>query len=73
MNTCKDYKWWKPGVWDDHPASGGKMKQCTHRKLFPKGDKVFSGSDTLIDLGSDAGYQDLYTGPDFGCIHHEPK
>lgn len=57
MNTCKTCKWW--GKIDSY----GKCGKLTERQ-----DTQYSPDDMLA-IGCD----EIFTGPDFGCIHHEGK
>jgi hypothetical protein len=58
---CKTCKWWLPG------DSGPPLK-CGHPKLS-------SGNSITPEDGAQdgEGYSGIYTGPDFGCIHHETE
>ena len=64
MNTCKTCKWWdkEPFYSQDCP-----MRECKHPK-FGTDSRL---SDGLAQAGMDAGYVNILTGPDFGCVHHE--
>lgn len=67
MNTCSTCKWWGE---DDYVG----YRDCRHPKLDLKRQWPEPlEADGVIDHGMDAGYQDLYTGPSFGCVHHEAK
>src|SRR5687767_2121879 len=65
METCKTCKWWC--LPDDgagsHPPKRG---QCIHPKLRPNNEAQ--------DGARGGGHYDygVLTGPDFGCVHHQP-
>lgn len=75
MNTCKTCKWW------GSPGTGhARANHCENPKSIPL-EKVLGGSDIPDDWVAtnfdDAdchgtGIPVFITGPDFGCIHHEP-
>ena len=64
VNTCKDCKWWRSTI------SG----YCDNPKL----DDTLGGTPGHLDGSWNHGIHQLMSertqyGPDFGCIHHEPK
>jgi hypothetical protein len=65
--TCKDCRWWELNEYEDEdtPLS---YSRCNHKKLGRKAD----GRDSLY-LDAFAGDVAWYAGPDFGCVHHQPK
>ncbi len=64
--TCDTCKWWGVATWYRH--SRGSRKACEHIGDNPalKDSGVSPIHDN--DFGSE-----LFTGPKFGCIHHEPR
>jgi hypothetical protein len=66
METCKTCRWWGT-------LSGGKSenRECLHPKLCEPSDVTEDAMDLLTTYYSHAG--GIFTGPDFGCIHHEAK
>lgn len=67
--TCKTCKWW--GAGSKPPTT---WRQCLNHKLNTDDDAIYEdkpyrGSDFLDGSG---GEYRITTGPDFGCIHHEP-
>lgn len=68
MNTCKTCKWWDaenenhrgytPPV-DGHPCKCPKIDDSPHYRV--------NG-----DLAAPSESGTFFTGPDFGCVHHEP-
>ena len=63
MNTCKDCKWWQDVVHRKH-------KYCNHPDLMPLDDTADYKLDSLLYWDKN---EKFWSGPDFGCIHHEPK
>ena len=64
MNTCKDCKWWEDYNCRNFEKLGGAV------------GPVSEETDSLtvyVDPYGPAGNAEFETGPDFGCIHHEPK
>lgn len=68
VKTCDTCKWWGSEKYKEDETLKFDYRLCNHPKLFPNGE---APEDGLTDAGMDAGYQDLITGPKFGCIHHE--
>jgi hypothetical protein len=73
MNTCETCKWWDT---DSHwPNDLGKSTKhaCGSPKLtsdsYNNGE--YNSSDSLVYEYDEGG--DFYSGPNFGCVHHEPK
>jgi hypothetical protein len=68
MERCKTCKWWKQLDW--------KGKEPTHSycecpKIFMGNGKYMNAPDEAeVHGGLDLG--EFITGPEFGCIHHEP-
>lgn len=63
--TCKTCKWWGHFL---TRRGDGRCKMPLHD---PEVDPDLRGSNTMS--GGTAGPATIWTGPDFGCIHHEPK
>ena len=68
--TCKTCRWWG----EQREANAGT---CLHKKISFRGvvvDVPLMGQlpppDGMTAANNDA---EVRTGPDFGCIHHEPK
>ena len=70
MNTCDTCKWWGDVSRCDITGNQyGQNKQCDH--IVRDGGVSYESSVSPIH---DNNYRsDLYTGPKFGCIHHEAK
>ncbi len=70
MERCETCKFW------EHPKDTGVrtiLGVCSNRKLggdCDTGPGAYQGRDALDGSG---GEYKLEVGPDFGCIHHEPK
>ena len=64
--TCKTCKWWDTVEIAEHFR---RHRACHSPKLMPPDDAEY-GTDTLLyyDEGSK-----FWSGPDFGCVHHEDK
>lgn len=58
--TCKTCRWW------DRPWPNREVNKRSCAALEDR-----DGDDAVID--DDGTSRPLYTGPDFGCVHHEPK
>lgn len=74
MERCKTCKEWNSERCTDHPVFG----VCESKKLWPKNDHPASlrgrGMDELAyDARRMPRFSLVYTGMDFGCVHHEPK
>lgn len=75
MNTCDTCKWWTPRCSCCETYFG---KVCANQKVSGRTPK--SDSDNMILHGKKSDWAALnachpdvfYTGPKFGCIHHEP-
>ena len=64
MNTCKTCKHWEKENHIPHWTE--------HRCIILNDHERDEGrADCLV--APDQGLGGIYTGPDFGCIHHEPK
>lgn len=63
---CKTCKWW--GEVQTNHDTQTQYAKC----LCPKLDHRLggNGSDGAVDAEE---YGGIYTGPDFGCVHHESK
>ena len=59
MNTCKTCK-----HWGGPPPMEDKQAKCLNPKVGAHGE----GEDEASDA---EGYGGIFTGPDFGCVHHE--
>jgi hypothetical protein len=65
-NTCKTCKWW--GEIQKRYGDGSEYAACE----CPKLDHRYGGNDPDGAVDAEE-YGGIFTGPDFGCIHHEPK
>lgn len=66
-NRCSTCKWWLPN--DDFPGGVCEMAYNTaHLKAAP----FFADNQEFFASGAGC-IAHFHTGPDFGCIHHEPK
>lgn len=61
MERCKTCRYWATGV-------GTLEHACLHGKVGEDEGRQSESDDCLI--GSDESV--IYTGPNFGCVHHEP-
>ncbi len=81
MNTCDTCKHWKMRGWRNDTTDNPNDSQCWEDDDSPQmvcaQPKLQKFVKPLIDGASvcDGSYYMamLYTGPKFGCIHHEPK
>lgn len=73
--TCKTCRWW-------HQTWILPVGAITYRKCAGGIDvSAFESADEYLDLNgsepllkdSDGGSANMFTGPDFGCVHHDPK
>lgn len=66
MNTCDTCKWWDQSEdsFQFRPIQG----KCTNQKVT--GSDAKTTQDNVLMHG---GWAELWTGPKFGCIHHEAK
>lgn len=61
METCKTCKWWEVATsLGGQPQKYGNCENVMSSK--PVSDRIYEDE-----------YTHVMTGPDFGCIHHEPK
>lgn len=65
MNTCDTCKWWIHHGYVS--LIGNNHRVCEN----PKIQESNTGDDEMGYPYDEGGY--MSTGPNFGCIHHEPK
>lgn len=68
MNTCDTCKWWCRDKRD--PIDASIFRGCLNPKLNSPED---AGDDLARPDACDDYGIGFYTGPKFGCIHHEVK
>ena len=68
--TCKTCKWWEEPT--DYVRTVTTAGYCRSPKLVDINDRGYEGV-AGTGFGMDYPVCHLVTGPDFGCIHHEPK
>jgi hypothetical protein len=66
MNTCDTCKHWEIEAIRAHVAEATHA-HCGHPKVSDNGLQFEDGAE------DNEGYGGIYTGPKFGCIHHEAK
>lgn len=71
MNTCKDCKWWGKAQNPRSPYSYGQNQICEH--IIPQRNEAISYKASVTPIHDNNYLSDLFTGPDFGCIHWETK
>lgn len=79
MNRCKDCRWWGTESFEV-PVRGGGFRQlahrpCTHLKTIDASARSydFTAPDDAVLYSDAEQYRALlWTGPEFGCVHHEP-
>lgn len=62
MNRCKTCKWWQGWHSDER-------RKCYHNKIDGPEGGLPDGLFTLSHRPTG----ETFTGPDFGCVHHEVK
>ena len=70
MNTCQTCRYWT-GKCDEQP----KFKKCSHPKNQPFAlfqEPALDGFG-VFDEDEASRQGEFASGPDFGCIHHQPK
>lgn len=69
MNTCDTCKFWKDD--DVHPENTSvRVKICQNTlKMIPP----FRGEPNEDGWTVHLAFYAFFTGPKFGCVHHEPK
>jgi len=70
MNTCKDCKHWDLNPTEYSIPANTSKRECTCPKVC---GETHRDEDAMEQWGQDAGYVDIATGPDFGCVHWEAK
>jgi hypothetical protein len=70
VDTCKTCKHWTPSDWKD-PYKYVAVT-CASPRVQAMGDSSERNVDDTLLYGG-MGVDFLYTGPNFGCIHHEAK
>lgn len=70
MNLCKDCKYWEKCLNENYEPFSYGAGYCGHQKLGPHVQDPFNDCLIVSDCLDEA---TMFTGPDFGCIHHEPK
>lgn len=66
--NCKTCKHWKKE--SKYTTDSGSIK--LHCEIIESSREFEGSNDGLVILVMDAPFQ-VFTGPDFGCVHHEPK
>jgi hypothetical protein len=64
MKHCKTCKWWT------RKYRRGKLFPCDNESKLGESDTVDAKHDDVLLYGYDEGGR-IYTGPEFGCVHHE--
>lgn len=78
MSTCKDCKHWgklhPPEYYDSWPTFGWKKLPCEYEPTGRLDIELADDCAVAAVSGHDGGTHahEIYTGPDFGCIHWEP-
>jgi len=67
--TCRTCRHWKPDVVQHLPPRVDHL--CSHPKLGDDMDVDKSAGDALWYEWAEGG--GIYTGPNFGCVHHEER
>lgn len=68
MSTCKTCKWWDTLACHQQFRETGGLdvsENDHHYEAMPKTNQLLARTDGESCL--------ILTGPDFGCIHHQPK
>ena len=68
MNRCRTCKWWRG---PNEKTVFLRGEEHTYRQASCMSPKMNDSADDAA--GCDDGYGLIETGPDFGCIHHEPS
>lgn len=66
---CKDCRWWLERV-RDRPSEKfipAENHLCSLINLHERCKSI-----AVVTGGHNVGFAELYTGPDFGCVHFEP-
>lgn len=66
-SRCKNCKWWDVHLIQNYHTDRNQNR-CENPKLDDDNEEFKDGA-----VGGDIGSYYFYTGPDFGCIHFEPK
>lgn len=69
MNTCKSCKWWGVNLADAHLQDG--YGSCDFPEMLEDVRHQIPADDNAYCYTNEPG--NIMTGPNFGCIHHEPK
>jgi hypothetical protein len=71
MKTCKTCKHWDSNQPSDHDIYHGNHFPCMHPKALGSLLRTDDGCHGGMPSDFDGSFDCVYTGPDFGCIHHE--
>jgi hypothetical protein len=66
VNTCRSCKWWKT---TDAQKPLESLQACASPKITECGGGTEPTNDMLMYSYFEGGT--FFTGPDFGCVHHE--
>lgn len=69
MESCKTCKYWKLTDEKDPYGIDLKMGDCSNKKWGGSKNAPMDG----VAIWDQIGEWGFVVGPDFGCIHHEPK
>lgn len=64
--TCSSCRWWGRGP---NPTYFGQNRRCV--QVTRDGEVPYAAS--VSPLHDNNYMSDLFTGPEFGCIHHQPN
>lgn len=68
LESCKTCKWWGEEAWDiPHKQS----RECENHDKIGETFEVKADVDTMVYSYNESGR--FWTGPEFGCVHYEPK
>ena len=75
--TCKTCRWWvdKPQPLVDHERPGDQFRECGNINKIGEAYRSEAGEREVLDAMRYSYHEGgtFWTGPDFGCVHHEEK
>lgn len=73
MNICQTCRWWEDAEEGEFAGSYPIFKVCTNPKLNLVYQAQVGSRDGAGASASDEDGLGFWTGPEFGCIHHEAR
>lgn len=73
MNTCDTCKWWGKATWMHYSFTDLGMRCCERIVYNASSESIADRQPSVMAIHDNFYGCELFTGPKFGCIHHEAK